>query len=462
MFGENKPENSSTEIRWEIVKPDDEFSKKLIEKYIYYLNEFVNGKGFIPLVMGAYCISLLIIQQGRTNNDDDDDDFNKKFELYEDGTNYFNQIDINNLDKHFKSVNDLLQSNICPINEVTCSQDINHQQGPYLLAYSFISSLNTSNLELSGNCQDLTLFEMVCQRNLRFFLFCNNDKNYKRISHWQKHLYGNEFKIYNKVYMVDYNYSKDSYITEILEKQDGIENIIYNKKERNDINPNITGNADNFPPTDNEKPAYSKTYLFFVYLLITLSHVYRHTETTGNSKDGIAFQEGFIKQLIDHIIKTSTNIDLEHDKLNILYPILERECINILSGGSITRRSSSKSSTKKQTLPKSVQKYSTTKTCSYIKTERKIEIKNKRTNRTYLYVLYRSDRGKYFYFTKDKYNNKKKHYVRDEKDDVNSGVLTTNRPKPSAAKKEPKKKNEVQIKNKQTKKTGINKAPKKP
>lgn len=458
MVGVSTPEKkSSTEIRWKIVEPDDEFSKKLIEKYIYYLNEFVNGKGFIPLVMGAYCISLLIIQQGVLTTNNDDDDFVKNFNLYEHNTKYFQNI--TNLDEHFKSVNASLQSKICPINEVICTLDTNDQQSPFLLAYFFISSLNSRTFELSGNCQDLTLFEMVCQRNLKFFLFCNNED---RISHWQKHLYGHEFNMYQKVYMVDYNQENNSYITQIFKDQANITKIKYNKEERNDRNVIKTGYADNFPPTDNEKPAYSEGYLLFVYLLITLSHVYRHTEKTGKNEDGIAFKEGFMKQLIDYIITTSRNIDLEHDKLNILYQILERECINIPSGGSITRRSSSKSSTKKQTLPKSVQKYSTTKTCSYIKTDRKIEIKNKRTNRTYLYVLYRSDRGKYFYFTKDKYNNKKKHYVRDEKDDVNSGVLTTNRPQPSAAKKEPKKKNEVQIKNKQTKKTGINKAPKKP
>lgn len=391
-----------------------------LEQYLKSMYQFVFEENTHALGMGAYLISLLIIHVSVQTNTE----FASIIKSFESSqirqTNMCTWYDHKNDTKESVTGKlDIIYNNVKSLVNFTYTDPpkCDNLQEPYLVGYFSFTCSSTRY----GSCQDRAIINLMKEKTLDMSLFCRNF----RLQHWDKTLdYG--FDTYDDVVVVSESedFSSIRKLRHVImlktpDDQDSRDDdnayveereIIVNRQNKMKEAKRIGEYTPNFPNEYlQQQLQYSRQHRAFVFLLLTLSHVHRHSLPFGINYHGIAFNGSFESNMVEfvqtNILKNDT---IENSSERMLKLLFTRDCnkirefyTSIAVGGY------------KKVIPK---KPSTTKS-SYKKTNKKIEVRKKGSNRTYQYTLYETDKGSHFYFVKDSDNVRKKRYVQLNKPD---------------------------------------------
>jgi len=300
---------------FEGMKKTDRYD--LLSSYFDHFKRFVFEGGTTSLGIGAYLISMLSLSSCIP-----EDMVSRLEELEFDIKTYPSLFDLEIIESRIESV---IEDNIFDGVEVF------HQE-PYLLGFfTFMKDNDTS-----GTCQDDALIRlMIADKNNKLNGFRVFSKPY--ISHWNTHV---------RPYRKDVAFTIGSFGI-----RDGCSLGTRKPIDNSNVPPepsNVLQKVDTYT-TISDKDYESRA---LVFLGITLSHVYRHTDTfdQSNNGNGIAFKYGFTAAVINYIkynlrhylidtpvsstpVSRTDNIRLvdfsKYTKLNALSSLLNRDVDNI-------------------------------------------------------------------------------------------------------------------------------------
>jgi hypothetical protein len=265
-----------------IIKEDEIDKKKLNDTLKNTLKEYFNSfESFVfkgvshEMGMGAYLISsIVMLVDGKSVIEGLTDGTQEK-------TLLGNHKDLHNYKK--------IRLNIENINNFT--QVTHFHQSPFLLGFfSFIDDKS-----IAGSCQDTTLLNMIfadkscCLTGFNVY-GCDSATDH---SHWNTRP-----NMETSTGRIQFHIGKDGLKPEeCLGKR--VKNMC-NTKKQNPTNKTLfeADVSGTIKKTDYDSRA-------IVFLAITLSHVYRHINIEANTSNGIAFNEHFVKSILDKVITTS-------------------------------------------------------------------------------------------------------------------------------------------------------------
>ena len=266
-----------------IIKEDEIEEKELKNTLKDTLKEYFNSfESFVfkgvshEMGMGAYLISsIVMLVDGKSVIEGLTDGTQEK-------TLLGNHKDLHNYKK--------IRLNIENINNFT--QVTHFHQSPFLLGFfSFIDDKS-----IAGSCQDTTLLNMIfadkscCLTGFNVY-GCDSATDH---SHWNTRP-----NMETSTGRIQFHIGKDGLKPEeCLGKR--VKNMC-NTKKQNSTNKTLfkADVSGTIKKTDYDSRA-------IVFLAITLSHVYRHTEIyVDNKSNGIAFKIDFVKSILDKVITTT-------------------------------------------------------------------------------------------------------------------------------------------------------------
>jgi len=310
-------------------------TENLIKDYKHFFSQFVFKKDSNALGIGAFIISLIVIHVTPYH----DEIMNTYLSLSTDlppflgsllekdeKTDPFQSLSLNynSVISNINKLTNTTSSSANGINKNTKCVEAFHQK-PFLLGlYAFLIEQNTG-----GTCQDNTLIQLISddkQNKLSGFSIAGNHED---ISHWFNNACSN-------------NYNNHIRVSNIVRP-----NSALGKRVNGNVISEQLFKANTSTPIDqNNYDTRAK-----LFLLMTLSHVYRHTLFSDdknielvNYKNGIAFDQNFVPNLIDSIKNESYSIipnstrskntnSIEQHKLDIncelIIKILNRNVQNI-------------------------------------------------------------------------------------------------------------------------------------
>lgn len=397
-----------------IEKKDNPITDKAIlflKQYLKSMYQFVFEENTHALGMGAYFISLLIIHLSVQTNETFGEYLKKLESSQPQPANECTWYNHTHTKEQLMSNFDIIYNNVNSFNYTYTDPKCRNLQEPYLVGYFSFTCSSTRY----GSCQDRAIINLMKEKTLDMSLFCRNF----RLQHWDKTLdYG--FDTYDDAVVVSESedFSSIRKLRHVImlktpDDQDSPDDdnayveereIIVNRQNKMKEAKRIGEYTPNFPNEYlQQQLQYSRQHRAFVFLLLTLSHVHRHSLPFGINDHGIAFNGFFESNMVEfvqnYILKNDT---IENSSERMLKLLFTRDCNKIREF-----YTGLKVGGYRKVIPK---KPSTTKS-SYKKTNQKIEVRKKGSNSTYQYTLYETDKGSHFYFVKDSDNVRKKRYV---------------------------------------------------